>query len=126
MRLLAHILPTSILSLVTEFNVNNRIMNSIICLIIAYILNIIDYIFTAHWVRLCGIGIETNPIGRWMFENNVAWVFKILIVGVIFAVLGYFIHRRPQVSWVVYIPLAVYGLIVIYHIIIAINVLWRF
>jgi len=97
-------------------------MTNIILLIIAYILNIIDYIFTARWIELYGIDIEANPIALWMFENNVAWVFKILIVGGLFAVLGYFIHRCPKAARVVYIPLAVYGLIVIYHIIIAINV----
>lgn len=93
-------------------------LTNMLSLIIAYILNIIDYIFTAHWIKLYGIDIEANPIALWMFSHNVAWVFKILIVGGLFAVLGYFIHRCPKAAWVVYIPLVVYGLIVIYHIII--------
>ena len=84
-------------------------------LIIAYLLNIIDYIFTAHWVRSYGIEVETNPFGRWLFENNVAWAFKILIVGGLFAVLGYFIKRYPKTAKIAYIPLVVYGLIVLYH-----------
>lgn len=87
-------------------------------LIISYILNIIDYLFTAHWVRRFGIDIETNPIARWMFSHNVAWVFKIFIVGGLFAVLGYCIKKYPKTTWIAYIPLAVYGLIVIYHIVI--------
>lgn len=91
-------------------------------LLIAYLLNIIDYLFTSYWVSLYGIDIEGNPIGRWMFENNVAWVFKIFIMGGLFAVLGYFIKKFPKYKWVAYIPLAVYGLIVLYHIFIFIYI----
>jgi hypothetical protein len=87
-------------------------------LIISYILNIIDYIFTTHWVRKFGIEIEANPFGRWMYSHNVAWVFKIFIVGGLLAVLGYFIKRYPNIAWIAYIPLVVYGLIAVYHIII--------
>lgn len=87
-------------------------------LIIAYIFNVIDYVFTANWVRKFGIEIEGNPIGRWMFENNVAWVVKIFVVGLLFAVLGCFIKRSPKTAWISYIPLIVYGLIVIYHLVI--------
>lgn len=89
-------------------------------LFIAYILNIIDYLFTSHWVDLYGISVEGNPLGRWMLENNVAWVFKILIVGGIFALLGYFIKQKPKAKWLAYIPVVVYGAIVIYHIVILI------
>ena len=84
----------------------------------AYALNIIDYIFTAYWVHKFGIEIEGNPIGRWMFENNVAWVYKIFIVGGAFAVLGYFIKRVPKAVISAKILLVVYALIVIYHIVI--------
>lgn len=88
---------------------------------IAYLLNIIDYLFTAYWVHKFGIEIEANPIGRWMFENNIAWVVKIFIVGGAFAVIGYFIKKVPKYAWVPYIPLVVYALIVIYHIVIAVK-----
>lgn len=91
-------------------------------LITAYLLNIIDYIFTAYWVRKFGIEIEGNPIGRWMFENNVAWVYKIFIVGGLFAVLGVCIRKCPKAAWMAFIPLVVYALIVIYHIFIFIYI----
>lgn len=91
-------------------------------LIIAYILNIIDYIFTARWVRKFGAEIEANPIGRWMFGHNVAWGFKILIAGGLFALLGCFIKRRPKAVIIAYILLTVYALIVIYHIVILIKI----
>lgn len=83
-----------------------------LCLIIAYILNIIDYIFTAHWVRKYGIEIEANPIGRWMFEKKIAWLFKIIIVGALLALIA----RYATAAWIAYIPLAVYSIIVLYHI----------
>ena len=91
-------------------------------LFVAYLLNIIDYIFTAHWVRKFGIEIETNPICRWMFENNVAWVFKIFVVGLLFALLGYFIKKHRKGVVASYILFGVYSVIVVYHIIIAIAI----
>lgn len=95
----------------------------VLVLILAYILNIFDYLFTLVMVKKYGIEIEANPIGRWVLENNVAWVFKIVIMGGLFALLGYLLHRFPKYAWVGYIPLVVYGLIVIYHIVILIKVL---
>lgn len=92
-----------------------------IILTISYLLNIIDYLFTLHWVNLYGISIEGNPLGRWMFENNVAWAFKIFAAGGLFAALGYFIKRTPKAIIAAYIPLGVYAAIVIYHIFIAIQ-----
>lgn len=91
-------------------------------LTIAYIFNVIDYIFTAYWVQKFGIEIETNPIGRWMFENNVAWVFKIFIAGGLFALLGYVIKQYPKAVIAAYILITIFGLIVIYHIIIAVRI----
>ena len=92
-----------------------------ICLIIAYTLNVIDYLFTAYWVRLYGIEIEANPIARWLFTHDLAWAVKILAEGVLFVLLGYFITRNPKLAWVAYIPLTVYSALVVYHIIIAVN-----
>lgn len=95
-------------------------LTNMLPLIITYILNIIDYIFTAYWIKLYGTDIEANPIALWMFNHNVAWVFKIIIVGGLLAALGYLIYRNPKSAWATYIPLTVYGLIVLYHIGIAI------
>lgn len=87
-------------------------------LLIAYALNIIDYLFTRHWVNLYGIDIEGNPIGRWLFENNLAFSCKFILVPILLALLGVCIAKHPQAKWVAYIPLVVYGLIDIYHLII--------
>ena len=86
-------------------------------LFIAYALNIIDYLFTSHWVNLYGLSAEGNPIGRWLFENNVAGIVKIFIVGGFMAVMGVCIRKCPKAAWTALIPLAVYGLMVLYHII---------
>ena len=84
-------------------------------LFIAYILNIIDYLFTSYWVSLYGISIEGNPLGRWLYQNNLAGIAKIFVVGGFFAVLGICIHLKPKLAWVSAIPCVVYGAIVIYH-----------
>lgn len=89
-------------------------------LFIAYLLNIIDYLFTSHWVNLYGINIEGNPLGRWMFENDLVGIVKIFIVGGLFLLLGCLIKRYPKYKWIGLIPLVVYGLIVICHLIILI------
>lgn len=84
-------------------------------LLIAYGLNIIDYLFTRHWVNLYGIDIEGNPFGRWLFENNFAGVFKIFVVPIFLAILWACIQKFPQAKWVQFIPVAVYFLIGLYH-----------
>jgi hypothetical protein len=91
-------------------------------LIIAYLLNIIDYIFTSYWVSLYGISIEGNPLGRWMLENDLVGVFKVSIMGGLFILLGCLFKRYPRYKWIGFIPLVVYGLIVIYHITILIYI----
>jgi hypothetical protein len=91
-------------------------------LLITYILNLFDLFMTNHWVSLYGISIEGNPLGRWMFENGVAWVFKIFVVGGLLALLGVCIRIKPKLAPVAIIPLVVYGLIVLYHIAILIYI----
>ncbi|MBE5869271.1 MAG: hypothetical protein E7293_10035 [Lachnospiraceae bacterium] len=85
-------------------------------LIISYILNIVDYIFTLYWVKLYGIEMEGNPFGRWMLEHHLAWVFKILVVGVLFVLLGYMIKRYRKGMKAAYLILTVYSAVVVYHI----------
>ena len=84
-------------------------------LLIAYLLNILDYLFTRHWVNLYGIFIEGNPLGRWLFENNLVGIVKIFIVGGVLLLIGHLLKRCPNIKWIAYIPLVVYGIIDIYH-----------
>ena len=85
-------------------------------IILTYILNLIDYLFTLYWVRKFGIETELNPIGRWMFEQNVAWLFKIVIIGGLLGAVGWHIHRHPEDAYLAWIPLIWYGAVVAYHI----------
>lgn len=91
-------------------------------LILTYLLNIIDYLFTGYWVSKYGLSIEGNPIGRWMFENNIAWLFKIVVVGVLLIALGFLINKYKRYKWIPIILAIIYGLIVVYHIVIAIYI----
>ena len=96
---------------------------STIILTIAYFFNIIDLIFTTHWVNKFGIDIEANPIGRWLYEKNMAWVFKIIIVGILLLILYKLCDRYKLARICSYIILGVYSLLFIYHIITLISVM---
>lgn len=78
-------------------------------LLIAYALNIIDYILTAYWVNLYGTDIEANPLMRWAFENNVAWAVKIFAVGGLFALVGYLVKRYNKCLWSGWVLLVAYA-----------------
>lgn len=94
-----------------------------ICLIITYLLNIIDYLFTLYWVRKFGIEIEGNPIGKWMFKKKLTWLFKIVVVGILLGLLAVYIYFNPAAIWIAYIPLVVYIGIIIYHVGILLKIL---
>ena len=87
-----------------------------ILLLITYLLNIADYLFTANLVRKFGVEIEANPIGRWLFENNIAAFVKLVCIGGMLLLL--YVFRRYKIarigSWIVFI---VYALLTIYHIV---------
>lgn len=87
-----------------------------VALLIAYVLNVIDYLFTAHWVNLYGAEIEANPFMRWAFERDIAWAVKILAVGGLFALVGYLVKRYRKCAWAGKFLAVAYGLIVLYHI----------
>lgn len=88
-------------------------------LLIAYALNIIDYLITLRWVNLYGTEVEANPLMRWAFENNVAWAVKIFAVGALMAVVGVCIHFKPKVAWSGWVLLVAYAAVTVYHIILA-------
>lgn len=49
--------------------------------IIIYLLNVYDYIMTTHFIKLYGVHIEMNPIGKWLYDNQFAFIFKIVIMA---------------------------------------------
>ena len=91
-------------------------------LVLAYLLNLTDYFFTKYWVTRYGIDAEFNPIGRWMFATGLAGFIKIFIVGGLFILLGYLVKRQPKASIANYLVFCVYGVVVAYHIALAIGI----
>ena len=89
-------------------------------LIIAYLLNLFDLYRTTVLVEKYGIGIEANPIGRWLFINHHAFQVKVLGVGVAMLTLYYLITLKPEWEWTSWLILAIYYLLAIYHLIIVI------
>lgn len=85
----------------------------IISLITIYILNIIDYFQTTYAVQLAGIGVEANPIGRMLLENDYGWVAKLIVVPLVLVILGATINTTRKQSWVVYLLLIFYFVVVI-------------
>jgi hypothetical protein len=86
-----------------------------VALLIAYILNVIDYLLTAYWVNLYGAEIEANPLMRWAFERDIAWLIKIFAVGGLFTLLWCFVEQYDKYKWSGYFLAVVYGLTLIYH-----------
>lgn len=83
-------------------------------LILTYIFNIIDLIVTMYLVRLFGLSIEGNPIGRWLIKANAQYFVKIVVIGIalmtIWSIREYTIANIA--SWILFIT---YFLLVIYH-----------
>ena len=85
-------------------------------LIITYIFNLLDYLFTCYWISKYGIEIEFNPFGRWLYNNNLTGFFKIVVVGALLALLNYTIKMKPNLQWLVYVLLAIYTIVLLIHI----------
>ena len=86
-------------------------------LIILYIFNIFDYLFTTYWVNKFGTEIELNLVGQWLYDNNLAWIFKIVVVGIALLIAGRRLDKSKNFSWIVYILLIPYGIVVLSEII---------
>lgn len=91
-------------------------------LILTYIFNIIDLIVTMYLVRLFGLSIEGNPIGRWAISSGFVYLFKIGVVGIALIAIWLAGKKKERLvsicSWllfVVYFSLVVYhGMVLIY------------
>ena len=87
-------------------------------LLTTYLLNLFDLFMTTLWVRLYGIEAEANPVGRWMFNHNIAWAVKVFAVGGLLAVMAVCIRKKPSLRPLAYIPFSVYAVLAVYHIVI--------
>ena len=89
-------------------------------LILTYIFNIIDLIVTMYLVRLFGLSIEGNPIGRWLIKTNLQYFVKIVIIGALLLEIGKLSKGNCKkiadiASWVLIIA---YSILIFYHIVI--------
>jgi hypothetical protein len=80
----------------------------IILLALIYALNIIDYIQTTYAIQLFGLNIEANPIVRFLFEHNCAWVFKIILFPIALVIAGMTARLDKRVIWAICMLLALY------------------
>lgn len=87
---------------------------------IAYLLNIADGAFTALWVDRFGLEAEANPLGRLMFQHDLVWQIKLLLMGVLFAFLGWAAGRCRLARVGAWLLLVVFTLVTAYHILIAV------
>lgn len=94
----------------------------ILHLIVAYLLNVIDYVFTAHWINKFGIEIEANMFGRWLFKHNLAWLYKIVVVGLCFGTLGILLQNRSELYWLAKVILIIYLFLFLWHVYLYIDV----
>lgn len=92
----------------------------VVLLIVICILNCIDYWQTIHATQLFGLGVEANPIARFMFENNCEWI-KLLIVPIALIGLWTIIKTDKRFIWTIYALLIFYAQVVINNFIVLFN-----
>ena len=84
-------------------------------LILTYIFNIIDLIVTMYLVRLFGLSVEGNPIGRWLIKTNLQYFVKIVIIGALLLEIGKLSKGNNLInicSWLLFVT---YFSLVVYH-----------
>lgn len=85
----------------------------IIMLIEICLLNIIDCVQTVYAIQIFGIGVEANPIARWMFENDCAIILKLTVIPVVLVIIGIVVYIDRRFRWVVYGVFAFYLYVVL-------------
>lgn len=88
-------------------------IQTIALLITIYALNLIDYFQTMYAVQALGIGVEANPIARYLIENNCGGVPKLIIVPILLTAMGFIVHLDEKQKWAIYVALAMYLYVVI-------------
>ena len=85
----------------------------IISLIITCILNFVDYWQTVYAIQLYGLGVELNPIARFLLSGDYGWIAKLIVVPTMLTVMGITIRAERRMSWAAYVSLIYYICIVI-------------
>lgn len=83
--------------------------------ILAYILILLDLLFTRRLIDIYGLSVEANPIGRWILESPLKQiVFKLLVPAL--ALIFLYKHKDKRIARVgMKVILIVYMLIAVYH-----------
>lgn len=87
-------------------------------LIITYLLNLFDLYCTMLLVNRYGIGIEANPVGKFLLETNLVIPVKTIGIGAALFALYVGIKRYPKWKWISWLVLGVYAVLAVYHVII--------
>ena len=95
-------------------------------LMLVYLLNVFDLIATTLWVIFFGLGIEANPIARWMYETNIIYVVKTIGVSVGLCILNSYLPANKKWMWVSWLLIFVYFGIAVYHCFIATQLFFIF
>jgi hypothetical protein len=88
---------------------------TIISLVAIFLLNLIDCAQTVYAINLFGIGIEANPIARFLFEHNCALEVKLVMIPIALVVMGFIIKSDKRFAWTPYCLLAWYIYIVVHN-----------
>ena len=59
-----------------------------ILLVMAYFLNLIDYVQTIYGIQKFGLSIELNPLMRFCFEHDIALQVKLIMPLLILLIIG--------------------------------------
>lgn len=84
----------------------------------------LDVIFTAIFIHYFGIEIEANPIGRYLFEHPIELIFLKVLSSVLIYILYCFSGSLKIAKMSLIIIFSVYSLLILYHIVISVKVLW--
>ena len=90
-------------------------IKTIILLITTYIFNLIDYWQTMYAISHFGLGVEANPIARFLFEHNCAEAVKLIVPLIILIILGFIVKIERKMIWAVYFLTAWYLLAILHN-----------
>ena len=86
-------------------------------------MNLIDLLITTIWVDQFGLGIEANPIAKWMYSNNSIYVFKTIGILLFLIVLEKALQKAKSWKWTAWLLFGAYGALTVYHLIIVFKVI---
>ena len=84
-------------------------------LIITYILNVIDYLETLYLIQHYGIAVEGNPIMRYLFDNNYAWIAKLIVPAILLLVCGVVMRKDKTYKQPICVAIAFYLFLVMHN-----------